>query len=57
MRSGLLMMYAVGYPAEFRIMFRPELALLPVVPDPATAPVFGVLIQVVREFPTIKKVQ
>jgi AcrR family transcriptional regulator len=50
-------MYAVEHPAEFRIMFRPELSLLPVVPDPATAPVFGVLIEVIREFPTIKEAQ
>ncbi len=50
-------MYAVEYPAEFRIMFRPELGLLPVVPDPATALVFGVLIQVVREFPSVKQAQ
>jgi uncharacterized protein YhhL (DUF1145 family) len=38
-------------------MFRPELGLLPVVPDPATALVFGVLIEVVREFPSVKRVQ
>lgn len=50
-------MYAVEHPAEFRIMFRPELGLLPVVPDPATALVFGVLIEVIREFPSIKKAQ
>jgi AcrR family transcriptional regulator len=50
-------MYAVEHPAEFRIMFRPELGLLPAVPDPATALVFGVLIEVIREFPSIKKAQ
>jgi AcrR family transcriptional regulator len=50
-------MYAVERPAEFRIMFRPEMGLLPVVPDPATAPVFGVLIKIIREFPTVQSSQ
>jgi AcrR family transcriptional regulator len=50
-------MYAVEHPAEFRVMFRPEMGLLPVVPDPATAPVFGVLIEVIRDFPTVKQSQ
>jgi AcrR family transcriptional regulator len=50
-------LYAVEHPAEFRVMFRPEMGLLPVVPDPATAPVFGVLIEVIREFPSVEKSQ
>jgi AcrR family transcriptional regulator len=50
-------LYAVEHPAEFRVMFRPEMGLLPVVPDPATAPVFGALIEVIREFPSVEKSQ
>jgi AcrR family transcriptional regulator len=39
--------YAVGHPAEFRLMFRPEMGSPLEFPDPKTAPVFRVLLSVI----------
>ncbi|WP_240741182.1 TetR-like C-terminal domain-containing protein [Deinococcus sp. Arct2-2] len=41
--------FAVAHPAQFRIMFRPELSHPPAVSDLEHGPVFGVLMKVVDE--------
>jgi AcrR family transcriptional regulator len=40
-------LYAVRHPAEFRLMFRPEMSSPLEFPDPKTAPVFRVLLSVI----------
>jgi AcrR family transcriptional regulator len=41
-------LYAVDHPAEFRLMFRPEMGAPLDFADPETAPVFRILLRVVR---------
>jgi AcrR family transcriptional regulator len=47
--------YAVDHPAEFRLMFRPEIGSPLDFPDPAAAPVFRVLLGVIEEFSGLDK--
>lgn len=49
--------YATGHTAEFRLMFRLEIASPLEFPDPTTAPVFRVLLSVIAESGESEKVQ
>lgn len=42
-------MYAVSHPAEFKLMFRPEKGIVLESPNDTSAPVYGVLLEVVDE--------
>lgn len=44
--------FAVERPADFRLMFRPEMGTPTTMAEPATAPVYRVLLQVVQELRT-----
>lgn len=48
-------MYALEHSAEFSVMFRPGMGARPLFPEPATAPVFSVLLEVIEDFPNVKE--